>query len=392
MLIKLAAVVAARRAGAGVMLFEIMLNATAMFSHSQHPPARPRSTGCVRHLLVTPDMHRVHHSIVRARDDSNFGFNLAIWDRLFGTYRAQPAAGHEAMTIGLAAFRDPRELAPRPDAVATAKTGLKRGTTWLTTRPTRNRGRRLSSLALVLAVGGLAAALLASAGSGAEAWTFRTGFVILRYAFYAAVAGGRAVDRRLVRRAARRVAHPAHEPGRACSSPRRSSPISACISSPRTACPRSTTSTTDLADPPQFVTLAVRADNLDNIPDNGRAELAALDPEKPVEGAPPRRPMATCAALRLAAQPRRRVRSAPRRWSRKRGWDVASANPRTGTIEATDTSLFFRFKDDVVIRVRPDPARAGGSIVDLRSISRVGGSDIGVNAKRIRAFLADLAA
>ena len=59
-------------------------------------------------------------------------------------------------------------------------------------------------------------------------------------------------------------------------------------------------------------------------------------------------------------------------------------------LEATDTTLFFRFKDDVVVRIRPDPARAGGSIVDMRSISRVGVSDVGVNAKRIRDFLRDL--
>ena len=69
---------------------------------------------------------------------------------------------------------------------------------------------------------------------------------------------------------------------------------------------------------------------------------------------------------------------------------MARVDPQAGTLEATAETLFFRFKDDVVVRVRPDPARAGGSIVDMRSISRVGGSDIGVNAKRIRAFLADL--
>ena len=78
--------------------------------------------------------------------------------------------------------------------------------------------------------------------------------------------------------------------------------------------------------------------------------------------------------------------------ARKRGWDVARIDARAGIVEATATTFFFRFKDDVVVRVRPDPGRAGGSIVDMRSISRVGGSDIGVNAQRIRAFLADLSA
>jgi len=77
--------------------------------------------------------------------------------------------------------------------------------------------------------------------------------------------------------------------------------------------------------------------------------------------------------------------------ARDRGWVVANVDARAGIVEATATTLFFRFKDDVVVRVRPDPARPGGSVVDMRSISRVGGSDVGVNAARIRAFLADLA-
>jgi sterol desaturase/sphingolipid hydroxylase (fatty acid hydroxylase superfamily) len=64
----------------------------------------------VRLLMVTPDMHRVHHSVLRRETDSNFGFNLPWWDRLFGTYRAEPEAGHLSMTIGLPIFRDSREL------------------------------------------------------------------------------------------------------------------------------------------------------------------------------------------------------------------------------------------------------------------------------------------
>ena len=105
MLIKLAAVVALGAPALGVMLFEIILNATSMFGHSniRLPASADR---IARALLVTPDMHRVHHSIVARETNSNFGFNLAVWDRLFGTYRALPAAGHEAMTLGLTAFRD----------------------------------------------------------------------------------------------------------------------------------------------------------------------------------------------------------------------------------------------------------------------------------------------
>ena len=109
MIIKLAAVIALGAPALGVMIFEVLLNATAMFSHSnvRLPASIDR---WLRRMLVTPDMHRVHHSIVTRETNSNFGFNLPWWDRLFGTYRAQPVAGHEGMTIGLPQFRDPSEL------------------------------------------------------------------------------------------------------------------------------------------------------------------------------------------------------------------------------------------------------------------------------------------
>ena len=109
MLIKLAAVVVLGAPALGVMVFEIVLNATSMFNHSniRLPAGADRR---LRRIMVTPDMHRVHHSIVARETHSNFGFNLPWWDRLFGTYRAQPAAGHEGMTVGLPGFRDPAEL------------------------------------------------------------------------------------------------------------------------------------------------------------------------------------------------------------------------------------------------------------------------------------------
>jgi sterol desaturase/sphingolipid hydroxylase (fatty acid hydroxylase superfamily) len=79
-----------------------------MFNHSNvHMPSRLDRV--LRWVVVTPDMHRVHHSIVVRETNSNFGFNLPWWDRLFGTYRDQPAAGHEAMTIGIERFRAPAE-------------------------------------------------------------------------------------------------------------------------------------------------------------------------------------------------------------------------------------------------------------------------------------------
>jgi sterol desaturase/sphingolipid hydroxylase (fatty acid hydroxylase superfamily) len=108
--IKLVVVAALGTPAAAVLIFEVLLNATSMFNHSNiRVPAQ--LDRILRRFVVTPDMHRVHHSILRRETNSNFGFNLPWWDRLLGTYRAQPAAGHDAMTIGIEQFRDPRELA-----------------------------------------------------------------------------------------------------------------------------------------------------------------------------------------------------------------------------------------------------------------------------------------
>jgi sterol desaturase/sphingolipid hydroxylase (fatty acid hydroxylase superfamily) len=107
--IKMAAVMALGVPPVAVFVFEVVLNATSLFNHS-NGSLRPGVERLLRFIVVTPDMHRVHHSIVRAETDSNFGFNLPWWDRLFGTYRRDPAAGHEDMTIGLPIFRDAREL------------------------------------------------------------------------------------------------------------------------------------------------------------------------------------------------------------------------------------------------------------------------------------------
>lgn len=109
MTIKLGTVAALGTPALAVLAFEIVLNATSMFNHGNvRIPGRVDAV--LRWILVTPDMHRVHHSVVPRETNSNFGFNVPWWDRLFGTYRAQPAAGHEGMTIGIEQFRDPREL------------------------------------------------------------------------------------------------------------------------------------------------------------------------------------------------------------------------------------------------------------------------------------------
>src|SRR5437588_5477359 len=109
MLIKIAVVVLIGVPAVAVVAFEVVLNATSMFNHSN--AAMPGWLDrIVRLLVVTPDMHRVHHSVLRHETDSNFGFNLPWWDRVFGTYRPQPEAGHERMTIGLPIFSEPHEL------------------------------------------------------------------------------------------------------------------------------------------------------------------------------------------------------------------------------------------------------------------------------------------
>jgi sterol desaturase/sphingolipid hydroxylase (fatty acid hydroxylase superfamily) len=109
MVIKLAVVTALGVPAVAVLVFEVLLNATSMFNHAnlRLPPSVDRA---LRWILVTPDMHRVHHSVVVAETNSNYGFNLPWWDRLFGTYRDQPAAGHDGMTVGIERFRSPCDL------------------------------------------------------------------------------------------------------------------------------------------------------------------------------------------------------------------------------------------------------------------------------------------
>ncbi|MBI4964288.1 MAG: sterol desaturase family protein [Desulfomonile tiedjei] len=109
MLIKMAAVLVAGTPALAVIIFEIILNGAAMFNHGNLsvPIAIDK---VLRLFVVTPDMHRVHHSVFPTETNSNFGFNLPWWDRLLGTYRAQPRLGHEGMSIGLNQFRDPARL------------------------------------------------------------------------------------------------------------------------------------------------------------------------------------------------------------------------------------------------------------------------------------------
>lgn len=106
MLIKMGLVLALGAPAVAVVIFEVLLSGGALFNHSNWALPLDR---WLRWLIVTPDMHRVHHSVYREETDSNFGFNLACWDRLFGTYRAQPRDGHAAMRIGLERYREPAD-------------------------------------------------------------------------------------------------------------------------------------------------------------------------------------------------------------------------------------------------------------------------------------------
>lgn len=107
--IKLAVVAALGPPAVAVLLFEVILNATALFNHANIDLPRPVDR-VLRLIVVTPDMHRVHHSVDPRETNSNYGFNLPWWDRLLGTYIAQPAKGHEGMEIGIEQFRTPRDL------------------------------------------------------------------------------------------------------------------------------------------------------------------------------------------------------------------------------------------------------------------------------------------
>lgn len=253
---------------------------------------------------------------------------------------------------------------------------------------TRAKGSgRLAPLALILSGGGLLMGIAAAAGTGSGSFSFKIGLLLLVLGFLASAVGGLVAIIALVL-------------GRRRDGPNSRMPLIALaialvfggyfIAQLSTAIsvPPIHDVATDLADVPQFTTLPVRADNLANIPSGGDAALAAMPPAARWQ-AIHRKAYGDITTLHLPLDTAKAMDRATR-LVQSRGWVIAKLDAATGTIEATDTSLFFRFKDDVIVRIRPDLSPAGGAIVDMRSISRVGESDIGVNAKRIRAFLADL--
>jgi len=247
--------------------------------------------------------------------------------------------------------------------------------------------RRLTWLALMLSIGGVSAALVSAWGTGGGAWHFRTGFTILRYAFFAAIAGG------LLAIVALAMSQRARVPGL-----RTRNVLALAIAllfvgylgrqiyTARTL-PAIHDVSTDLEDLPQPRALQVREDNLEKVPDMDRADLKALEPEERWK-AIHREAYGDLKPIRVPWTVEETIGKA-QALADKRGWQIAHVDPARGALEATETTRFFRFKDDVVLRARK-AADGKGTIVDMRSISRVGGSDVGVNAKRVREFLKDL--
>jgi hypothetical protein len=144
---------------------------------------------------------------------------------------------------------------------------------------------------------------------------------------------------------------------------------------------------TDLADPPSFQVLQLRADNWDNIPGADDDDMKGLTPQQRWVTVH-QQGYGDIRSVRID-QPVPILIARAERLAKARGWDIAVSLPEEGRLEATETSMFFRFKDDIVLRVKPTDT-GEGSVVDMRSVSRVGVSDLGMNAKRVRAFLADL--
>jgi hypothetical protein len=246
----------------------------------------------------------------------------------------------------------------------------------------RDWTRLVTRAAVVLGIGAVLAALVSALGSAAGLWGFGTGLRALRYLFFAAVAGALLglIGLLMARRRAKLMLANLLALVVALGFVLYLGNLVRIAKS----VPAIHDVATDLDDLPQFARLKVRPDNLENVPDEGKPELAALPPEERWK-ALHRAHYGDLRTVRLASPPAETARRAAE-LARARGWDMAVAE--ADRVEATHTSTFFRFKDDVVVRIRPAPG--GGSLVDMRSISRVGGSDVGMNAKRVRAFLADL--
>lgn len=245
-----------------------------------------------------------------------------------------------------------------------------------------------TKLALIVCLGSIVAALVAAVGSAQELWGFRAGLGALRYIFYAAAAGTLiALIALVLATRARRSRLILANVVALIAAIGFMIYLGAKVRTARSVPPIHDIST-NLDDMPQFSRLKVRADNLEEVPDMDKRALKALEPEARWR-AMHRDVYGDLRTVRVPMNVEDSIRRAEA-LARERGWEVVHSDPAAGLLEATETSLFFRFKDDVVVRARAAPE--GGSQVDMRSISRVGQSDVGVNAARVREFLSDLQA
>lgn len=253
----------------------------------------------------------------------------------------------------------------------------------------RHLAVQLSWAAIILSIGAALAALAAAVGAGQGAWGFRTGFSVIRYAVYGATLGG------LVALAGLWMASRASAHGLS-----RLNLLALAVAvvflayvGNQVVAARSVPAihdvTTNLDDVPSFYRLRVRDDNLAQVPDLGRPPLMRMSPRERWK-AVHRQGYPDLATIRVpwsVAETTDRAEAL----ARDRGWEVVTEDSTNGIMEAVATSRLFRFKDNVVVRARKAPADEG-TLVDMRSISRVGVSDRGANARRIRAFLKDLQA
>ncbi|MGF1549298.1 MAG: DUF1499 domain-containing protein [Sphingomonadaceae bacterium] len=253
----------------------------------------------------------------------------------------------------------------------------------------RGWAKWLTRIGLMLAIGAPLAALIAGHGSGEGWWDFRPALRALAFLLAAALLGAllSLIAFALNMAAKRRGAAAANFAalfiagifigflGSNIMDARRAPPIHEV--------------TTNLDDYPEFTALEVREDRLQNVPAFGPAKGEPDDASR--WRAMHRAYYGDIRPLALDL-PKARAIDLAQRVARERGWEIASVNEARGTIEATDTTRFFGFKDDVVIRVKEMRGNPGASVVDMRSISRVGISDLGKNAERVRAYLADLEA
>jgi uncharacterized protein (DUF1499 family) len=254
--------------------------------------------------------------------------------------------------------------------------------TSIETKPRNWRGK----LVFITAIGSVLAGLIGPVGAGIGAWGYSLGLSILSYSFFGAlIAIVMGVFGFVGRKKAIKPPRLLLITGMAIATAYAGWLLNYAIIG--RSVPAIHDISTDLADPPEFKSLAIRADNFDQIPGAEDSAMRGMTPQQRWETLH-RGSYGDIRSVRIN-QPVAAVIEKANRLAKARGWEVALVSPAEGRLEATETSRLFRFKDDVVLRVRPTENGAG-SIVDMRSISRVGKSDIGVNAKRVKSFLADL--